>query len=295
MINSTYQVIDYEKSCPVCGCGSLCRVYQYNDFSVLHCAACDVSWRSNMYSVDKIVDLYTTQEYAEHPYFQPGEHVDMDETRKGNYVRAIEVIRRMVDGRRLLDVGCGSGGFVAMAKQEGWDVQGVELSPQLAERCRADTGVDVLTSSFEQAELGLERYDVLSFWDIIEHVRNPMLCLRKARDVLRPGGIALFCTPNERSLLARLGKVLYSLGYHYPSYALHPPNHTFFFSDRGLSRMLERAGLRVQMIYSQQAYFEHSPLASVVQKAGIRIVEALATPLDACYESVCVARLIDRS
>ena len=121
-------------------------------------------------------------------------------------------------------------------------MQGLDISPALARACEQNTGVSVMTSSFEDADLPEQSLDAITFWDAIEHVIDPVLWIEKTKSLLRPGGIAVFCTPNERSLLARTGHALYRLSgsrVSSPALALHPKYHTYFFSTGSLSRLLE--------------------------------------------------------
>jgi 2-polyprenyl-3-methyl-5-hydroxy-6-metoxy-1,4-benzoquinol methylase len=245
-----------------------------------------------MYSPQKIREIYVESDYAEHPYFEGADHVDeLDTRRVVNFHKALSHVESLQHGRRLLDVGCGAGAFLSVAKNRGWQAQGVELSPQLANKCSALLGVPVATSTFEDAAATAASFDLITFWDVIEHVTNPMSCLQKAHRLLAPGGYVVFCTPDERSMLSGIAMMLYSLGYKYPSYALHPPNHTYFFSRRGFRRMLVDVGLSVRIEYSQEAFFEHSPLASRIQKLAIASIERIASLVDRQYEAVFIAQM----
>jgi 2-polyprenyl-3-methyl-5-hydroxy-6-metoxy-1,4-benzoquinol methylase len=287
---------DFLTRCPICGAQDVSRTYRYPEFDVLSCRSCANAWRSNMYSPQRIREIYVESDYAEHPYFEATEGgEDRDARRIANFHKALSLIESRSPGRKLLDVGCGAGTFLAIAKQRGWQAHGVELSPGLSRKCADTVQVPVSTSSFEEAPLSSESFDAITFWDVIEHVTDPMSCVSKAFEVLTPGGHVLFCTPDEESFLARLGSLFYRVGYTYPSYALHPPNHTYFFSRRGFRQMLIRAGLRPGSEYSQEAFFEHSPLASSVQKLGIAAIEKAAQPFDRQYEAVFLAQKPQRA
>jgi len=287
--------LDGASMCPVCGAADVQRVYDFVDFFVLSCRRCGNGWRSNMYSRDSIMELYSSDEYARHPYFA----VSDDDIRAQriprlrNYERALAYVESIAGIGTLLDVGCGAGAFLSIATARGWAGEGVELSPTLSKVCERTTQVPVKTGRFEEVDLPEGRYSFVTLWDIIEHVIDPVACIAKAASLLRPGGIVLFCTPDEDSLLARTGWALYKLTagrYRYPALALHPAAHTYFFSRTGFRRMLERQGLTVLRSYSQEAYFDHSPLASRAQKLAIALIERLASVRDARYESVFLAR-----
>jgi 2-polyprenyl-3-methyl-5-hydroxy-6-metoxy-1,4-benzoquinol methylase len=287
--------VDHPSQCPVCSNPTPHRVYEFDDFAVLRCRACDNSWRSNMYDEEKIRDIYCGGEYEANAYFSYDvSQVDTLATRRvRNYRRALDHLESVTARGRLLDIGCGSGMFLALAQKRGWEPHGVEMSPGLSAACERNLGIRITTGRFEDVDVSAGKFDVVTMWDVIEHVIDPGYCIRKVGELLRPGGVAVFCTPDEESLLARTGLALYKLTgsrYRYPAFALHPPYHTYFFSRKGFIGLIQRSGLTVTNNYSQEAFFEHSHLASRTQKAGIGMIEKIGSVLDSCYEMVVFAR-----
>jgi 2-polyprenyl-3-methyl-5-hydroxy-6-metoxy-1,4-benzoquinol methylase len=285
--------IDYSSTCPICAGGRLWTTLAFDEFRVLKCRDCGSSWRSNMYSAERIADMYTAQDYADLPYFSSQGPSSRRGGRLASYERALDRVESMIGRGRLLDVGCGAGTFLGVAKRRGWEVNGLEISPILAQTCRRDTNASVTVGSFEDASMPAHSYDLITLWDVLEHVIDPILWIDKTSAFLRPGGIALICTPDEDSLLARTACALYKLSWtviRYPALALHPPTHTYFFTRRSLTRLLEERSLRVTRVYSQRAHFEHSPLASRLQKAAITLIEGLGALADIRYEMVLLAK-----
>lgn len=123
------------KECPLCGSSNLRTAYRFDRFAVLKCRGCDGSWRSNMYSLGDITAMYTGDEYSQNPYFSYNakEFKAAARGRFANYVGALSAIASKVKVGRLLDVGCGSGAFLNVAQQRGWDVSGIELLSELSE------------------------------------------------------------------------------------------------------------------------------------------------------------------
>ncbi len=283
------------KECPLCGSSNLRTAYRFDRFAVLKCRGCDGSWRSNMYSLGDITAMYTGDEYSQNPYFSYNaeEFKAAARGRFANYVGALSAIASKVKVGRLLDVGCGSGAFLNVAQQRGWDVTGIELSPELSQVSRRAVKAEVINAAFESVALPEESYDVVTMWDIIEHVLDPVFCLRKVERLLKPGGMALFCTPDEDSLLARAGLFLYRMsggGVSYPALALHPTYHTYFFSRSGFKTLVGKSGMQVVRCYSQEAFFEHSQLPSPIAKWGIWAIEKISALADRRYEMVCLAQ-----
>lgn len=286
------------RQCPICEGNDLSTAYRFAQFSILKCRDCHNAWRTNLYSASDITAMYVGEEYARNPYFSYDvkQFRSLARERYENYDHALTTIEAIKGRGKLLDVGCGSGAFLSLAKQRGWDVSGVELSPSLSRVCRENTQVEIANMSFEQVHLPSGTYDVIAMWDLIEHVVDPVFCIQKVRQLLKPGGVALFCTPDEDSLLARAGQFLYRLSggkLSYPALALHPTYHTYFFCRDGFTGMLEREGLLGVRCYSQVAFFEHSQLPSRLVKWGISAIEKLGAMADRRYEIVCLAQKPD--
>jgi 2-polyprenyl-3-methyl-5-hydroxy-6-metoxy-1,4-benzoquinol methylase len=144
-------------------------------------------------------------------------------------------IKKLVRGKRLLDVGCATGFFLEAAAEEGFDVRGVEFSTVAISFARPDIRQRIVCgdvnalSSQEAAE-----FDVVTAFDIIEHVQDPSKFLSEIRQILVPGGILVLSTPDTGHFLR------YLMGSKWPM--LQPMQHTFLFSRRGLKALLESCG-----------------------------------------------------
>jgi 2-polyprenyl-3-methyl-5-hydroxy-6-metoxy-1,4-benzoquinol methylase len=144
------------------------------------------------------------------------------------------VFPRYVAGGRVLDVGCGSGAFLALLRSHGWTPAGVEPDPA-AREAASSRGLDVAPSLEDAA--GWERFDVVTMTHVLEHVPEPIAFLERAVERLRPGGRLLAVTPNAQSLGLRL--------FGRDWFALEVPRHLAVYSPRGARALLGRVrGLR---------------------------------------------------
>lgn len=288
------RALDYATRCPVCDSDRIQRGYDLKEFEVLRCAACSAAWRSNMYTPEQVAAMYEDEPYEEHPFF--GYDSDAETLRKIPRFRRFEQGLGVVEGAvgvgKLLDVGCGAGTFMAIAASHGWDVYGVEMNEALCAEVDKAVGPDRVTcGAFEALDPEAEErsYDVITLWDVIEHVLDPVAFIERAQRMLRPGGIIVICTPDEESVLANTGKrILDASGgrYNYPALALHPRYHTFFFSGTSLENLFTARGMKVIDSYSQAAFAAHSDLASKPQKLVIGFIERIAALRDRRYERV---------
>jgi SAM-dependent methyltransferase len=145
-------------------------------------------------------------------------------------------------GRRMLDVGCGSGHLLARHRDLGWNVMGIEPNRRAAEACRQQ-GLDVQAVDLFQATLPAAHFDVIWLHHVIEHVRRPVEALERVRFALARGGVVVVVTPNVKSLGFRL--------YGSCWYAIDAPRHLRLFDARTLAALARRAGLEAAKIRSQ--------------------------------------------
>ncbi len=136
----------------------------------------------------------------------------------------------------LVDVGCGNGRFVSLARHLGWNAVGVESDPKSAGLARELIG-DVVYDSFDAARESCGRFDVVTLNHVLEHVADPLGLLHAIRDSLAPGGRVGIAVPNWTSLLHRIFRRHWS--------GLEHPRHVLAFDLDTLVGTVERAGFRV--------------------------------------------------
>jgi 2-polyprenyl-3-methyl-5-hydroxy-6-metoxy-1,4-benzoquinol methylase len=120
--------------------------------------------------------------------------------------RYLELLERFASygvGGTILDVGCGKGDFVEAATSAGWVASGIELS-QSAIDVAVGFGLPVRKLDFFSHEIKLSSLDVVTMFEVIEHVANPGDFLRRAEEIVRPGGLVYLTTPNFDSLDRRI-------------------------------------------------------------------------------------------
>lgn len=199
-----------------------------------------------------------------------------------HHLQPLQTITGPPAGRRLLDVGCYTGIFVEIAAAAGWDAWGVDPSSwAVAETHKA--GLQVVEGTLEMAGFPDAHFDVITMWDVIEHVGDPAAELRRAYRLLRPGGTLVVHTMDIDSPFARL------MGHRWPWLM---EMHIFFFSQDTLCQMVEQVGYRVLHCLPQGRYTRLGYLATRVRAfsrpvawlmerlvRGLRL-EGLAVPIN---------------
>ena len=137
---------------------------------------------------------------------------------------------------RLLDVGCGIGDFMLGMRQRGWEVHGVDLSPNAVALAR-QKGLDVFLGQLFDAPYTERSFDLVTMWDVLEHLHDPSTHLARVAQLLKPRGKFVVTLPNPHSLDSRLFGPVWT--------GLDVPRHLYVFVRPALLALFQRAGLEV--------------------------------------------------
>ena len=145
---------------------------------------------------------------------------------------------------RMLDLGCGDGIVLHLARQDGWQVHGVELFPEQVALVRDTLGLDVETSDIAGFRGAPGSWDVVILTHVLEHLADPVGALRKICELLAPGGIGVLEFPNIDALDARLGRALRRWQLHRHRYPPdYVPGHVQEFCRASFAFAARQAGL----------------------------------------------------
>lgn len=159
------------------------------------------------------------------------------------------------EGRRVLDIGCAGGAFPFAARELGFDAAGVEPSRWMADFARRTYGLDVKDGILKPGMFPSASFDLVTLWDVIEHVPQPHQVLTLAYDLLKPGGLLLVNFPDAGSNMAR------AMGWRWPFWL---SVHLFYYTRETMARQVEKAGFKVLW---QEPCWQSLQLGYVVQRA----------------------------
>jgi 2-polyprenyl-3-methyl-5-hydroxy-6-metoxy-1,4-benzoquinol methylase len=239
-----------DNRCIICNSDRLVVMLKLGSQQLLRCQACDYVFHYPIPSQEEL-DTYMIASYQ-------GE--GLEETKdifahcgKGygdgpiikEYKTALARLTYHTEGRQLLDVGCGPGTFLDIARQNGWSVLGIDSCPSACYFAEEEFGLRILNTRFEQADLSAPPFDVVTMWDFLEHVPNPVAVLTEAHNRLRNQGLLLLSLPNRCSLIYGLAKVLIKANipfFRHEAQKLFHFSHISYFSVVSLDYLLQRTG-----------------------------------------------------
>jgi SAM-dependent methyltransferase len=184
--------------------------------------------------------------------------------------RARMVARRVPAGGRVLDIGCGNGGFLQELQRRGYVVEGTEWVARSAERVPQDPPVLVHVGDLLDLALPPRTYDAITLWHVFEHLRRPADTLLKIKSLLRPGGWLFMAVPNAQGAQARR----YGIDWFHHD----PPRHLFGFGLGSLTPLLESTGFRIQR--TSTFSFEQNPFGEIQSALNARG----SSPRDRLYD-----------
>jgi len=205
--------------------------------TIVQCKNCGLVYTNPRIDGSQILDSY---EAVEDPLYL--EERDGRVLTFERHLRPLEKLK--TPPGRLLDVGAYTGVFVEIAAQHGWEAWGVEPSHWAVEQARAQ-GLHMIEGTLSSAELTDGSFDVVTMWDVIEHVTDPLGEIQSAFRLLKPGGMLVVHTMDIDSLFARV------MGERWPWLM---EMHIYYFSHRTLQAMLTKAGFQVLRSEPQGRY-----------------------------------------
>lgn len=287
-----------EWTCPVCGQSRLAPHFRIDDFLYVRCPGCGL-----------ILTRPTIPAGPGDDY----DGIDLDRYRRfaelfllPQYRRALRKIRVFKRGGRLLDIGCGTGEFLALAGELGYDGLGIEPSPTA---CRvAGQKNRVLCAEWSSVPLESRSFDIVTLWSVLEHTPDPRLFLEKVRDVLRPDGILALRVPLSDGLVPHVALWLYRVSggrirrplaavcqteWHYVHFCL--------YNRSNLNQLLLTSGFEVTHHWKESSYdlrslkyrMDYLPQnfgLQLVLKAAMGLLRVFAEALSRQDENVVLAR-----
>lgn len=258
-------------------CGSRDRRVRFNEHMIdlVECSSCGFVYVTPQLDEEGLKALY------QDAYWQSARAKDYGYTNYLNdaelylktFKKRIKNITAHRDGGRLLDVGCAAGFFLKVAKDHGFEIHGIDVAVPMLTYARETLGLENIQEGFlEHAGFPDKHFDVITLWDVIEHLPDPLHVLKETRRLIKDDGLLVLETQNVRS---RFAKVMGKKWHHYKML-----EHIYHFDPGTCTTLLERAGYDVIRWTGRRAgkYVSMGFIHERSQRLG-KWAQRIATPL----------------
>lgn len=227
--------------CPACGCRLRRPLFNVGEYDYVACPACGLAH----------LDPPPTEQQArgvfDDTYFSGGveggydDYVADELLHRENAWLRLALLRTLnvAPPGRMLDVGCAHGFFLDEARADGWSVEGADVSPTAAAYASTRLRLDVAADVADAAQDG--PYDLVTLFQVLEHVAAPTKLLEQARDSLGPDGTVVIETWDRGSIIPRVMRSHWQV--------VAPPSVVWLWDRNSLALLLAAAGLRITSIH----------------------------------------------
>ncbi len=234
--------------CAICGGSDTRPLFTLPDYlldrkdvqaTFVRCQSCGLVYQNPRPTLDEMsqhyppeYELYSSPDDTGNASWLLRQAIQLGLRKRGGF------ITRHKRSGRLLDVGCATGFFLnGMRSQGNWELYGVEISPYAVRVAQERYGLNVKVGTLEDAVFPDDFFDVVTLWDVLEHLHEPARSLQEIRRVLKPDGLLIFRVPNLASLDARLFGPFWA--------GFEPPRHLYVLSPNTTDKLLQKAGFRI--------------------------------------------------
>ena len=247
----------------------------------------------------KIEEWYSDEYYKERKeHYFDNVIVDSDKGIFNDNIRefqdGLDIILSHKKGGRLLDIGCGIGVFLKIAREKGWDGYGIDISSFAIDYAKNRFGLNVKCGRPVDAAFPDDYFDVVTMWDSIEHFNDPTTELREINRILKKEGIILLNTPNADSLMRMLSDLVYKTSLKrikYPVKKIYHKYHLYYYSINSIITMLRKTGFEPLQVNRKTIPLVKAR-ASRIEKYLVRALSALEKTFGMEYELFIIARKI---
>ncbi|HEX8429505.1 class I SAM-dependent methyltransferase [Hymenobacter sp.] len=239
--------MNIHKECLLCSGSELVALPEFNKAQLVQCKACDFVFCG---------PVPTPEELSIHYSWYP-RNDDISPITIKRYNELLDGFEKYRKTGKILDVGCGNGHFLVVAKQRGWEVYGTEFSEE-AVAIGIAKGINMLEGQLDVANYQPESFDVITSFEVLEHINNPIDEVNKFKALLRPRGLLYLTTPNFNSVLRYYLKEKWSV--------IEYPEHLTYYTASTLKKLMAGNGFAVERIYTTGISIGRLKAASAANK-----------------------------
>ncbi len=231
------------RSCPTCGSRNFTLELHKDHMDIVKCDNCTLVYTNPIFDDEHYKSTYSSEDYQKIVKDLGEESHNYRVNRFGK--ERVEILSRFLDGKneiRYLDVGCSTGFVVEAAKDAGWIAKGIDLNPSAIDFGKS-RGLDLTTASLDETSFEKESFDVISLFDVLEHLTNPKEIINQAQSYLADEGLLFIYVPNWDSA----SKMIMNEDAHF----IWPTHHLNYYTPKTLSDFLERQDFIVEFMSTE--------------------------------------------
>lgn len=226
--------------CPFCNITYYQIFFKREKDTILRCKNCGLIYIYPQPSENEIKEFYNSPNYYKsNDFIYTGyknyveDKINIENTAK----KRLRWIQSYIKKGKILDIGCGGGFFLNIAKNHGWSCYGVEISKHILQYASNELQLKEIISSLKEANFPEEFFDVITMWDVIEHLKYLKEELLEINRVLKKNGLLVIITPNAGSIIAKITGKKWVL--------FNRKDHLLFFTPHTLINILNKIGFKV--------------------------------------------------
>lgn len=220
--------------CPFCKNPKAEVLLKNKKYTLVSCTNCSLAYLTPMPTSGQIKKIYQ-QDYFKNDKDLAGGYGDyrgMEKVLKKESQRRIKFIKTFTNKNKLLDLGCGLGTFLKVARETGFIVSGNDISSHAQKVVKDGLKIPFYQGEVSKANLPKESFDIVTAWDVFEHILQVNETFQSVARSIKPGGFLFLTTPNIKSWDSQI------LGKHWYGYK-KIPEHLIFFSPQSIRKILE--------------------------------------------------------
>ena len=214
----------FQEECLICGGKNIHDLKKFEKHQLLKCSSCGFVFMKKIPSFEELKAYYSVYAYEYEK--------EISEATKMSIVDLLDSFEKYRVNNKMLDIGCGEGWILGLAKKRGWDVFGTEISQKAIEICNRK-GIKIYPGVLAPENVDEKNFDVIISSETIEHINNPVKEVCGMNSLLRTGGLHYITTPNFNSYLRRFLGADYDI--------ISYPEHLSYYTKSTLNKLLSQS------------------------------------------------------
>ncbi|MBL7884487.1 MAG: methyltransferase domain-containing protein [Bacteroidia bacterium] len=217
------------ETCTICNSRKLVSIKTFSHAYLVKCTNCNFIFSHKKATIEELTKHYTN--YPRYDSLSP-----ITEKRYNELLDQFEPFRKT---NNMIDLGCSNGLFLECAKKRGWNVHGTEFAEECINACKKK-GIVIYKSDQLPKDLLAQKFDVVTSFEVIEHINTPNEEIELIKSLLRSGGVFYFTTPNFNSISKYLLKEKWNI--------VEYPEHLSYFTPKTINYLLKKHGFKKSFI-----------------------------------------------